>query len=262
MLIELGGCACGEQGPCGRPARPQAADWPRLAAARGSLEHNRALKAAPGAPAGRGLSRLVCHTQAATTSSRASGPTAWTSGHGANCRSILGGSPVALKAALAPRSRATQADPRVPAPPCAVQAAVVPPGGDQARPRLDGGLRRLDRLAERPLVARHREGVGRHPCRHVAKEARSRAAAVPQPHVQGTCIPASCVPCVPELAQGRLAPGGAALGVRFTRTSLGRAVPTAHRTVWCTPGEHQPARDMDQHALAVPVAQHAQSAPP
>ena len=39
----------------------QAADWPRLAEARGSQEHSPALREAPGAPAGRGLSHLVFH---------------------------------------------------------------------------------------------------------------------------------------------------------------------------------------------------------
>ena len=37
----------------------QAAAWPRLAEARGSLEHDLALKEASGEPDGRGLSRLV-----------------------------------------------------------------------------------------------------------------------------------------------------------------------------------------------------------
>jgi hypothetical protein len=46
-----------EQGRCGRPAR-QAADCPRLAEARGSLEHDLALTEASRAPAGRGLSHL------------------------------------------------------------------------------------------------------------------------------------------------------------------------------------------------------------
>ena len=41
----------------GRPvSAAQAADWPMLAGARGSLEHGVALKEAPGEPAGRGLS--------------------------------------------------------------------------------------------------------------------------------------------------------------------------------------------------------------
>ena len=40
----------------------QAADWPRLAEARGSLRHDLALKGASGEPAGRGLSPLVFHT--------------------------------------------------------------------------------------------------------------------------------------------------------------------------------------------------------
>ena len=40
-------------------ARP--ADWPRLAAAWGSLEHDLALKGASGEPAGRGLSQRVSH---------------------------------------------------------------------------------------------------------------------------------------------------------------------------------------------------------
>ena len=48
-----------------RPVWPasaaQAADWPRLAEARGSLRHDLALKGASGEPAGRGLSRLVFH---------------------------------------------------------------------------------------------------------------------------------------------------------------------------------------------------------
>eukprot|EP00964_Phaeocystis_antarctica_P105399 scaffold70427_cov57-Phaeocystis_antarctica.AAC.2 len=39
----------------------QAADWPRLAEARGSLRHDLALEGASGEPAGRGLSRLVFH---------------------------------------------------------------------------------------------------------------------------------------------------------------------------------------------------------
>ena len=39
----------------------QAADWPRLAEARGSLRHNLALKGASGEPAGRGLSPLAFH---------------------------------------------------------------------------------------------------------------------------------------------------------------------------------------------------------
>ena len=39
----------------------QAADWPRLAEAQGSLRHDLALKGASGEPAGRGLSRLVFH---------------------------------------------------------------------------------------------------------------------------------------------------------------------------------------------------------
>ena len=42
----------------------QAADWPRLAEARGSLRHDLALKGASGEPAGRGLSRLVFHVGA------------------------------------------------------------------------------------------------------------------------------------------------------------------------------------------------------
>ena len=48
-----------------RPTWPasaaQAADWPRLADARGSLRHDLALKGASREPAGRGLSRLVFH---------------------------------------------------------------------------------------------------------------------------------------------------------------------------------------------------------
>ena len=39
----------------------QAAGWPRLAEARGSLRHDLALKGASGEPAGRGLSTLVFH---------------------------------------------------------------------------------------------------------------------------------------------------------------------------------------------------------
>ena len=39
----------------------QAADWPRLAEAQGSLRHDLALEGASGEPAGRGLSRLVFH---------------------------------------------------------------------------------------------------------------------------------------------------------------------------------------------------------
>ena len=39
----------------------QAADWPRLAEARGSLRHNLALKGASGEPAGRVLTPLVFH---------------------------------------------------------------------------------------------------------------------------------------------------------------------------------------------------------
>eukprot|EP00964_Phaeocystis_antarctica_P105788 scaffold70766_cov60-Phaeocystis_antarctica.AAC.1 len=39
----------------------QAADWPRLAEAQGSLRHDLSLKGASGEPAGRGLSRLVFH---------------------------------------------------------------------------------------------------------------------------------------------------------------------------------------------------------
>eukprot|EP00964_Phaeocystis_antarctica_P051185 scaffold29854_cov57-Phaeocystis_antarctica.AAC.4 len=39
----------------------QAADWPRLAGARGSLRHDLALRGASGEPAGRGLSPLVLH---------------------------------------------------------------------------------------------------------------------------------------------------------------------------------------------------------
>ena len=41
---------------CGRPARPQPADWPRLDEAWGSLRHALALSEASGAPAGRRLS--------------------------------------------------------------------------------------------------------------------------------------------------------------------------------------------------------------
>eukprot|EP00964_Phaeocystis_antarctica_P008188 scaffold4414_cov65-Phaeocystis_antarctica.AAC.8 len=54
-----------KQGRYGRPEPPrlasaaQAADWPRLAEASGSLSHDLALRDASGAPAGRGLSRLV-----------------------------------------------------------------------------------------------------------------------------------------------------------------------------------------------------------
>ena len=44
---------------CGRPARPQPADWPRLDEAWGSLRHALALSEASGAPAGRGLSHLA-----------------------------------------------------------------------------------------------------------------------------------------------------------------------------------------------------------
>eukprot|EP00964_Phaeocystis_antarctica_P076895 scaffold47607_cov77-Phaeocystis_antarctica.AAC.2 len=42
----------------------QAADWPRLAEAQGSLRHDLSLKGASGEPAGRGLSRLVFHIAA------------------------------------------------------------------------------------------------------------------------------------------------------------------------------------------------------
>ena len=66
LLVVLAGCLF-ESLPMWktRPILPasaaQAADWPRLAEARGSLEHNLALKEAPGAPVGRGLSHLVFH---------------------------------------------------------------------------------------------------------------------------------------------------------------------------------------------------------
>ena len=46
----------------GRPARPKRPNWPRLAEARASLEHDLALKAASGEPAGRGLSHLAFGT--------------------------------------------------------------------------------------------------------------------------------------------------------------------------------------------------------
>eukprot|EP00964_Phaeocystis_antarctica_P141849 scaffold106975_cov39-Phaeocystis_antarctica.AAC.1 len=54
-----GGRPCPEQGRCGRPARPTAADRPRLAEAPGSLRHALALREASRAPAGRGLRQLV-----------------------------------------------------------------------------------------------------------------------------------------------------------------------------------------------------------
>ena len=66
LLVVLAGCLF-ESLPMWktRPILPasaaQAADWPRLAEARGRLEHNLALKEAPGAPVGRGLSHLVFH---------------------------------------------------------------------------------------------------------------------------------------------------------------------------------------------------------
>ena len=44
---------CGKQARYVRPARPQPADWLRLAEARGSLEHDLALREASGGPAGR-----------------------------------------------------------------------------------------------------------------------------------------------------------------------------------------------------------------
>eukprot|EP00964_Phaeocystis_antarctica_P130485 scaffold94350_cov62-Phaeocystis_antarctica.AAC.2 len=85
-----GGCmvhACSEsQGPSGcdfstnycnlrnLPIWPasaaQAADWPRLAEAQGSLRHGLSLKGASGEPAGRGLSRLVFHIGAAPRADR------------------------------------------------------------------------------------------------------------------------------------------------------------------------------------------------
>ena len=60
MVVEL---PCGNQGRHGLGASAaQAADWPRLAEARGSLRHDLALGGAFGEPAGRGLSRLALHT--------------------------------------------------------------------------------------------------------------------------------------------------------------------------------------------------------
>ena len=47
------------QARCGWPARPQPADWPRLAGARGSLEHDLALQEASAEPAGRRLTTPV-----------------------------------------------------------------------------------------------------------------------------------------------------------------------------------------------------------
>ena len=45
----------------GQRGAAQAADWPRLAEARGSLEHDLARRGASGEPAGRGLSHRVLH---------------------------------------------------------------------------------------------------------------------------------------------------------------------------------------------------------
>ena len=59
----------GNQGRCGRPARPKRLSgrgWPRLAEARGSLEHDLPLREASGAPAGRGLSHVASHAGAAS----------------------------------------------------------------------------------------------------------------------------------------------------------------------------------------------------
>jgi hypothetical protein len=57
--------------PCGKQGRygAQAADWPRLAEAPGSLRHDLALKEASGEPASRGLSHLVLHIGARRTTS-------------------------------------------------------------------------------------------------------------------------------------------------------------------------------------------------
>ena len=77
-------------GRCGLGASAaQAADWPRLAQARGCLERDLALREAPGEPAGRGLSHLVNHIGAHA------GPlTSWERGDAAR------GGPAALAARL------------------------------------------------------------------------------------------------------------------------------------------------------------------
>eukprot|EP00964_Phaeocystis_antarctica_P107249 scaffold71995_cov51-Phaeocystis_antarctica.AAC.1 len=59
--VAQGESPCGKQGLYGRPERPKAADWPRLAGAWGSLRHALALRQASGDPAGRGLSHLAFH---------------------------------------------------------------------------------------------------------------------------------------------------------------------------------------------------------
>ena len=51
-LKQYGVGLCRDQAICGRRARPQPADWPRLAGARGSLRHDLALQEASKEPAG------------------------------------------------------------------------------------------------------------------------------------------------------------------------------------------------------------------
>eukprot|EP00964_Phaeocystis_antarctica_P105073 scaffold70154_cov40-Phaeocystis_antarctica.AAC.1 len=59
VAVETGFVLCRNQARCGLGASPaQAADWPRLAEARGSLRHDLALKEASGEPAGRSLCHL------------------------------------------------------------------------------------------------------------------------------------------------------------------------------------------------------------
>ena len=75
--------ALSESRPVGPASAAQAADWPRLAGARGSLELGVALKEASGAPAGRSLSRLVLHMGKHSKNSLAS------SLSGTNCMSTV-----------------------------------------------------------------------------------------------------------------------------------------------------------------------------
>ena len=59
-LALKGAVLCGNQGRCGLGASAaRAAEWSRLAEARGSLAHDPALAVASGEPAGRGLSQRV-----------------------------------------------------------------------------------------------------------------------------------------------------------------------------------------------------------
>ena len=134
----------------------QAADWPRLAEAQGSLRHDLSLNGASGEPAGRGLSRLVFHI--------AQHPAALGRVAVQVAQVAVVGAEVAPARALALRARVHHA-------PTAERTL-----GECEAETISIALARPGRCAARPCLARAPHGTGRRGEQRVRARVRLRTA--------------------------------------------------------------------------------------